>query len=262
MSFQINYFNKLIFFTLISLLQVHKVYSFDIIPGVQGSSANLSVSKYNEFGYLEGMRELTPTISIDFFGRSSVEPGFNFNLLAVWEETNFTKQRIRYNYMVTDIVYNPDELKYESISSEEEFDEYLDVGTNISGSYLYFFAPITYDFLSKDNRNEAMRIGYGPALLFMNLSGSAYLTEPCLQNLYDSTGVQPYSNFLPSLLETNCRKVSIETSNIQDIGFAYLFELVFEQIILSVKVLEYELVDKNENKLDLNVASIILSFMF
>jgi len=259
MYFQIKDYNKLIFFTLIFLLQVHKVYSVDIAPGFQMVNANIIVSKYNEFGLLgsEDTR-LHPTIFIDFFGKSSLEPGFNVNLQAVWEEINLTKQQIRYKYTETQSVWNFDEGKREIISSEEkEFDELLDVGTNISGSYLYFFAPITYEILSKDG-TKAFSIGYGPALLFLNLSGSAYLTDPCVQDLYDSNP----DDFVSSLLKTNCRKVSIETSDIQDIGFAYYFRWIENNITAALKIIEYELIDKKENKLDLTAISLSVSFSF
>ena len=84
-----------------------------------------------------------------------------------------------------------------------------------------------------------------------------------MQDLYDSNPNDLINDdFLPSLLETNCRNVSIENSNIRDIGFAYLFDLIFEQVILSARVLEYDLVDKNENNLDLNAVSINLSYSF
>ena len=74
------------------------------------------------------------------------------------------------------VALNSDESKFDTINYEEEFDEYLDVGTNVSGTYLYLFAPVTYDFLSKENRNEAIRIGYVSAFTFHEFIRFHYLT--------------------------------------------------------------------------------------
>lgn len=240
----------LIFYFFVLITHTNNVYPIDMSIGYSSYSAFLNVSRYNESGTHVDRGE-SPHIAINFFGRDSIETGINFDVIAGFERFKFEEQYLSFQYYY----YFSASDRYETY----DIDGYYDLGTSVSGAFFYFTPVISFDFIAPSNYGDAiMSIGVGPALYFTEISGSIYLTDPCVENIFSNgQHSNPTAPKTLSEIELNCRKISLDIND-QGTGAYGFIKIRSPKAWLFGPVLQFSVFtdgsDSSENKENLNVS--------